>query len=373
MKDKIAYIFDERLQKECDRLPAVLKRASIVQDLITCYNLLSNENVSVISSTPASEDELKYFHSTAYVDFLKKINDVEDLDLFDEQQLEFGLGYDCPLLPRLYDLIRILVGGSLTAAKLLGAGTYNIAINWCGGWHHAQRNEAEGFCYINDVVIAIQKLTETFSRILYIDLDIHHGNGVQNAFELSKKVLTLSFHKVSPGFYPGTGLLDDVGCLGGKYYSLNVPLQEGCSNKTYLRYFTTIFPRIMEAFQPSALVIQCGADVINGDPIGKFNVTPEGLQICVQQILDFKLPTLFLGGGGYNFANTARYWTILTSIILQTKLNNDIPDDSKYFTKYEPTYELQIDEGNQKDCNTEKYIDEVIAVLLSYCDFIQNS
>lgn len=114
-------------------------QASIVQDLINCYNLLSNENVSVIPCTPASEDELKYFHTTAYIDFVKKVNDVEDLDLFDEEQLEFGLGYDCPLLPRLYDLIKTLAGSSLTAAKLLVDGTYNIAINWCGGWHHAQR------------------------------------------------------------------------------------------------------------------------------------------------------------------------------------------------------------------------------------------
>lgn len=220
MVKKVGYIFDEKLKLECDRLPAVKNRvtifrlillvyrffkfafylqASMVHDLITSYKLLNGENVSVIESKPATEDELKYFHATSYLDFLKNANDSDDLSLFDDEQVEFGLGYDCQLLPKTYDLIKTIAGGSLTAAKLLNRGDCNVVINWFGGWHHAQRyfffiiprsalyfnnfrDEAEGFCYVNDIVIAIQELTKNFGKILYIDFDIHHGKQIEHNF-----------------------------------------------------------------------------------------------------------------------------------------------------------------------------------------------
>ncbi|KAK4886153.1 hypothetical protein RN001_002424 [Aquatica leii] len=366
MNRNVIYIYDNILCKEIDKLPFVLGRASVVTDLVLSYNLLSC-NVQVIACTPATHDELKEFHSSAYLDFIKEHNDDKYCD---EDEVEFGLNYDCPFLPSLYDLIQLIAGSTVTAVKLLCNAKCDIAINWFGGWHHAQRDEAEGFCYVNDVVIGIQLLTKSFPRVLYVDLDVHHGNGVQNAFEFSKKVLTLSFHKHSPGFYPGSGNLKEVGCYNGKYYSLNVPLLEGCNNETYLKCFTKIFPRVFEAYKPSALVVQCGGDCINEDPVGQINLTPKAMGDCVTAILKCKLPTLFLGGGGYNIPNTARYWTYLTSLILDKPLGDEIPDCSEYFTKYGPSYELHIDEGKQKDYNTCEYIDNVISTVLNYCNLI---
>ncbi|KAJ3658656.1 hypothetical protein Zmor_010382 [Zophobas morio] len=369
---KIVYIYSDNLRKQCDRIPTMLNRASVVQDLISSYEIMSSKKLLIVQSLDATEEELKLFHSSDFIDFMKRINDSDEFEKYEDEQEEFGLGYDCPILDKHYDFVKTLAGGSLTAAKILARGKCHVAINWFGGWHHAQRDSAAGFCYVNDIVLAIQKLTETFNKILYVDLDIHHGDGVQNAFEFSKKILTLSFHKLMPGFFPGTGRLEDCGSCKGKYYSINVPVLEGVSDTTFLKFFITVLPRVMEAFQPEALVVQCGADSLNGDEIGQSNLTLKSVGECIKKILEYRKPTLFCGGGGYNFANTARLWTYLTSIIVEQDIDNDIPDSSEFFTNYGPTYELHIDTGNQKDLNTDKYISEVVGTVSSYCVFIQN-
>ncbi|XP_063237898.1 histone deacetylase 8-like [Bacillus rossius redtenbacheri] len=297
-----------------------------------------------------------------YIAFLEGVNDSSDLEKHEEEQLEFGLGYDCPLFDRLYDFARIVVGSSVSAAKLLVDGSASVAINWCGGWHHAQRDEAEGFCYVNDIVIAIHKLLKKFDQILYIDLDVHHGNGVENAFSCTNKVFTLSLHKYEPGFYPGTGSISDVGCGKGKYYTANVPLKDGIRDDLYFTVFDSVSSKVFSAFRPKAVVVQCGADCLSKDPLGTFNLTPRGLGRCVQRVLSWGLPTLFLGGGGYNFANTARCWTYLTSVIVGWEIPPDIPDHM-CFLKYGPDFELHIVPGNRTDCNTKEYIDSIVEII----------
>lgn len=167
-------------------------KASLVHNLIKCYKLLENQELETYPSENATEDELKYFHSSSYINFLKKVYKTEENDDFEEEELEYGLSYDCSLVERTYDVVKTIGGSSLTAAKLLLENKCDVCINWCGGWHHAQRylnlilqleillnpafrDSAEGFCYVNDVVLAIQKMTEKFEKILYIDLDVHHG------------------------------------------------------------------------------------------------------------------------------------------------------------------------------------------------------
>ena len=119
------------------------------------------------------------------------------------------------------------------------AGTVDVAVNFCGGWHHAQRDQASGFCYVNDCVLAILELQKRFKRVLYIDLDIHHGDGVENAFAFSRKVFTLSFHKCEEGYFPGTGSVNDIGLGGGRFYTCNVPLKDGASDQTFIKVFET--------------------------------------------------------------------------------------------------------------------------------------
>lgn len=112
-----------------------------------------------------------------------------------------------------------------------------MAVNWCGGWHHAERDKAAGFCYINDIVIGIQRLTTRFSRILYVDLDVHHGDGVENAFSSTRRVFTLSFHQRELGFFPGSGDVNSTGFGAAKGFACNFPFKQFISGRKYAKYF----------------------------------------------------------------------------------------------------------------------------------------
>ncbi|XP_066992065.2 histone deacetylase 8 isoform X2 [Anabrus simplex] len=325
--------------------------------------------MTVLPSRPASLQEINAFHSLPYIEHLQKINDCTDLEELEDESEEFGLGYDCPLLERLYNYVELIAGASISAAEALVDGSATIAINWCGGWHHAQRDEAEGFCYVNDIVLGIHKLHEAFKRVLYIDLDVHHGDGVENAFACSPSVLTLSFHKHEPGFYPGTGGLNDVGFGKGRYYSINVPLEDGIRDDLYCYIFDSVVLKVWAAYRPQAVVVQCGADGLNEDPMGTFNLTPVGLGRCVKRILSWEVPTLFLGGGGYNLPNVARCWTYLTAVILGRDIPSSIPEHENLL-QYGADFELDIEPGYRRDNNSKKSLEAIIQTISDHLDHI---
>lgn len=215
----------------------------MVHELIHAYKL--TESMKCIKPRPATEDELASIHSGYYLDYLKTEctaestmanSDDSDTSDVDDEQLNYGLGYDCPKIKNLWNFTKIIAGGSITAADLLLNGT-EIAINWCGGWHHAQRDEAEGFCYINDIAVAIQRLRSRFQRVLYVDLDVHHGNGVENCFAYTKRVFTVSFHQFHAGFFPGTGMVSDCGFGNGKGYCVNFPFKAHIRGEIFVKYF----------------------------------------------------------------------------------------------------------------------------------------
>ena len=143
--------------------------------LLSSYGLL--RGISVIIPCQAKTEELQWFHSKDYLDFCDKASEVEDSESSEE---EFGLSYDCPLIPDMSDLIKWIAGGSMSAAKSLATGSCKVAMNWGGGWHHSQRDQASGFCYVNDIVLAIHTLRKVYDKVLYIDLDIHHGKDYLN-------------------------------------------------------------------------------------------------------------------------------------------------------------------------------------------------
>lgn len=132
----------------------------------------------------------------------------------------------------LYEFCQLSSGGSVAAAVKLNKQAADIAVNWAGGLHHAKKSEASGFCYVNDIVLAILELLKYHQRVLYIDIDIHHGDGVEEAFYTTDRVMTVSFHKYGE-YFPGTGDLRDIGAGRGKYYSLNFPLRDGIDDHCY--------------------------------------------------------------------------------------------------------------------------------------------
>ncbi|KAH0830169.1 hypothetical protein J3R83DRAFT_1518 [Lanmaoa asiatica] len=211
----------------------------------------------------------------------------------------------------MYDFCRMYAGASLAGARKLCAGACDTAINWSGGLHHAKRGEASGFCYVNDIVLAILELLRHHPRVLYVDIDIHHGDGVELAFYHSNRVMTVSFHKYTGEFFPGTGKLDDNGANLGKHFCLNVPLQDGIDDEMYLTMFKTVVEDTVTAFRPTAIVLQCGADSLGCDRLGAFNLSIAAHGECVNFVRKFNVPF--------------RCWTYETAVLVGAEIPDELP------------------------------------------------
>ncbi|KAK9393686.1 histone deacetylase 8 [Crotalus adamanteus] len=352
------YVYGAEYVARCDALCKVPRRASMVHALLEAYSLL--KHMRVVQPRPATMEEMAAFHTDAYLQHLQQVSEEGNEDHPDSA--EFGLGYDCPASQGVFEYAAAIGGATLTAARCLAEKKCRVAINWAGGWHHAKKDEASGFCYLNDAVLGILELRRKFDRVLYADLDLHHGDGVEDAFSFTSKVMTVSLHKFAPGFFPGTGDVTEVGFGRGRYYSINVPLQDGIKNETYYQICEVVLKDVYAAFCPEAVVLQLGADTIAGDPMCAFNLTPEGIGKCLNYVLQWQLPTLILGGGGYHLANTARCWTYLTGVVLGKTLPSEIPDH-EFFTEYGPDYVLEITPSCRPDRNEPQRIREILSCV----------
>lgn len=175
-------------------------------------------------------------------------------------------------------------------------------------------------------------------RVLYIDIDIHHGDGVQEAFYRSNRVLTVSFHKFGDHFFPGTGDVTETGLNEGKYFSLNVPLQDGIDDQSYVQLFKDVMGPTINTFQPSVIVLQCGADSLGLDRLGSFNLSIKAHGECVGFIKQFNLPLLVVGGGGYRQSSVSRCWTYETSVLAGVSISPTLP--TTLYNGYFPGMEL---------------------------------
>ncbi|KAJ3426335.1 histone deacetylase [Anaeramoeba flamelloides] len=326
-------------------------RIPMTNELIKGYNL--TKKMKILRPSRSSVEQITRFHTDEYINFLSKAtpNNIED---FHTQRLRFNVGEDTPIFEGVFDFCQISAGGSIGGAVLLNHNKTDIAINWAGGLHHAKRGECSGFCYVNDIVLGILELLKYHQRVLYIDIDIHHGDGVEEAFYTTDRVMTCSFHKYGNGFFPGTGQIDDLGHGKGKSYSINFPMDEGMDDKSYVEYFKKTIDAIMAFFQPNAVVIQCGADSLTGDRLGCFNLTLKGHGECVSHVRSFNTPLLVLGGGGYTIRNVSRCWAYETSLLIDGyKLPNELPTN-KYQYYYSPDYQLNIQSSYMKNLNSKK-------------------
>jgi histone deacetylase 1/2 len=224
-------------------------RLRMTHQLLLAYGLY--RKMEVYKPKLGSEHQMQRFHSEDYVEFLKRISP-DNMKQFSSQMQKFNVGEytDCPVFDGLYEFCATYTGCSIDGAVKLNHGLTDIAINWSGGLHHAKKMEASGFCYINDIVLAILELLKYHPRVLYIDIDIHHGDGVEEAFYTTDRVMTVSFHKYGD-FFPGTGDIRDVGVKTGKYYSVNVPLQEGIDDQSYETVFKPVMEKVMEMYRPT--------------------------------------------------------------------------------------------------------------------------
>ena len=267
--------------------------------------------MNVYEPHTASLGEICTFHSPEYIEYMENISKVDN-----KNNKPYSIGEtDCPIFEGMLTFSQISAGGSIDGARLINQGEADIAINWGGGLHHARKLEASGFCYVNDIVLGALELLKQHDRVLYIDIDVHHGDGVEEAFYVDNRVMTLSFHRYGD-FFPGTGSITDTGEGEGKNYAMNVPMKKGIDDESYSYIFNTITKSVFDYYRPSAVILQCGADSLCYDKLGDFNLTLKGHGQCVEFVKSFNLPILLLGGGGYTVENVARCWTYETALCL---------------------------------------------------------
>ncbi|WRX33116.1 Histone deacetylase domain - like 9 [Theobroma cacao] len=344
-------------------------RLCMTHHLVLAYDL--HKKMEIYRPHKAYPVELAQFHSADYVEFLHRITP-DTQHLFSNELARYNLGEDCPVFENLFEFCQIYAGGTIDAARRLNNQLCDIAINWAGGLHHAKKCEASGFCYINDLVLGILELLKYHARVLYIDIDVHHGDGVEEAFYFTDRVMTVSFHKYGDMFFPGTGDVKDIGEREGKFYAINVPLKDGIDDTSFTRLFKTIISKVVEMYQPGAIVLQCGADSLAGDRLGCFNLSIDGHAECVRIVKKFNLPLLVTGGGGYTKENVARCWTVETGVLLDTELPNEIPEN-EYIKYFAPECLLNIPNGHIENLNSKSYISTIKMQVLENLRCIQHA
>ena len=301
--------------------PFDISRAGKIRKVLNSMGLLSGNGRSEITPVRPQKTVIEKFHSARYMEVLK----TADKGHLDIEALNMGIGTpDCPIFKGMYDCAVLACGGTLTAANLILSGSANAAFNPSGGFHHAGPECASGFCYINDVAIACMVLAEEKKRVLYLDVDVHHGDGVQDAFYDRSDVMTISFHESPKTLFPGTGFEDKIGTGQGKGYCVNVPLPTGTYDEAYMKAFKTLAVPLIEAYNPDVIIFELGADALAGDPLAHLCLTNNVYADIINLLMRFDKPILMTGGGGYNIDNPVRAWALAWSILCGADSSQDM-------------------------------------------------
>lgn len=311
---KSAFIYSFELEKfhYPPEHPFNTIRARRTREILNSMGLLSGDGRMEVAPIPAERVVLKKFHSARYLHALKNASEGR----WDNEAFYMGIGTsDCPVFEGLYEYALLACGATLVAAKLILEGEADAAFNPSGGYHHAGPEKASGFCYINDVALACTVLAEAGKKVLYLDVDVHHGDGVAYAFYDRSDVMTISFHQDPRTLFPGTGFADEIGTGAGKGYCVNVPLPIGTYDQAYMKAFEAIVPPLASAYKPDVIVFELGADALAGDPLANLRLTNNVYAEIIEQLLGFGKPILMTGGGGYNLDNTVRAWALAWSVL----------------------------------------------------------
>ncbi|MDH7568169.1 MAG: acetoin utilization protein AcuC [Armatimonadota bacterium] len=295
------------------------RRLTATRQLMEAYGLLARPEVQVVDAPLATEAEVLMVHTREYYDTVAALSGDESRC----RPWDHGFSStDNPAFRGMLEASLRYTGASLQAARLVSAGQVPRAFNPAGGLHHAKPDRASGFCIFNDAAIAIADLLHRHQRVLYLDLDAHHGDGVQYVFYDSPRVMTISMHESGRFLFPGTGAPSERGVGDGAGYSVNIPLHPGTRDETFWRVFHTLVPPLVESFDPEVVVVQVGVDTHALDPLAHLELSVDGILRVVRAIRDWNRPLVALGGGGYNVDVVARAWTLVLACLAEV----DLPD-----------------------------------------------
>lgn len=296
-------------------------RAGMVRERLESMHLLDGPEKAVVVPRQANREVLEWFHTPAYLDAMERA----DAGEFELSMLSMGLGTgDCPVFRGMLDYASLAAGATVTGAEEILAGRAKIAFNPSGGYHHAFSDRAGGFCYINDIVLGCMRLTREGRRVLFLDIDVHHCDGVQAAFYERADVMTISTHQDGRTLFPGTGFADETGRGDGTGYSVNFPLPVGTYDEIFLTVIRKGVLPLIHAYDPDVIVLEVGADTLAGDPLAGLALTNNVYVEVINLLLAFGKPILATGGGGYNVENTVRAWALVWTALCGEQSAHDL-------------------------------------------------
>jgi acetoin utilization protein AcuC len=337
-------------------------RIRLTMELATELGVLTEPAVTMVSPAPATDGELETVHDAEYVEAVRHAGRAL------EPNLRFGLGTeDDPVFEGMHEAAALVVGATLAAAQVVwpgvaggsssrpggdggrespmpggagGSSPRNVtvhAVNVAGGLHHAMRGSASGFCVYNDLAVAIKWLLAAGAeRVAYVDLDVHHGDGVQAAFYDDPRVLTISLHEHPATLFPGTGLPGEIGTGPGTGYAVNVALPAGTGDAGWLRAFDAVVPPLLRAFKPVLLVSQHGCDTHALDPLANLELSVDAQRAAAMMLHDLAHELcdgrwLLTGGGGYALVQVVpRTWTHLLAIAAGAPVEPEMPTPAEW-------------------------------------------
>ncbi len=341
-------------------------RVKLTYDLIKSKKILNNEIVRQVPARMASREEILLFHDDRYVKLVEQYSR-KGSGLFD-------MG-DTPAFKGCYEATRLVAGASLVASEMVMTNELSHAFNPSGGLHHAHPERASGFCIFNDPAIVIAYLKSRFQvkRLVYLDIDAHHGDGVMYGYYDDASVLDIDFHQDGRSLFPGTGFPDETGERDARGLKINVPLPPSTGDQAYIAAFKKLVPPLIRNYRPEIILVQCGADGHAEDRLAQLRLTThtysaiiEEMHHLAHELCDGKF--LLYGGGGYTLGNVPRVWTTAFATLAGIKLTDEIPrewsNEFKDTAEENPPSSL-FDTPTVDTEETQTHIDKVLAELRS--------
>jgi acetoin utilization protein AcuC len=326
---RLAYVYgDEFLKYDFGPgHPLTPIRLKLTYELSRAKGLIDNQNITVLPPRVATEEEVRLFHAEEYISLVKQ------LSKSGHGSLDLG---DTPAFKGVYEASAMTVGATLDAVDAVMSGQADHGMNISGGLHHAHEDRASGFCVFNDPAIAIAYLKKKhhLERIMYFDMDAHHGDGVMYGFYADAGVLDVDLHEDGRYLFPGTGFTFETGEKGAEGLKINIPVLPGTGDGPYLLAFKEVAPALVRAYKPEFIIVQCGADSHADDMLAHLRLTTRTYEEIITTLhgLAHEVASgriVAVGGGGYNPANVARCWTLIAASLLEAHPTNDVPDEWK--------------------------------------------
>ena len=333
MNDRVGLVRcpEARIYDHGPQHPLRPERVLLTWELIDAYRIGEGSGVVSLGAEAADDATLLMVHTAEFIDATKRAGAGEE-----GSWTRFGYGPgDNPIFDRMHEAGALVVGASLAAARAVWTGEVAHAFNAAGGLHHAMPARASGFCVYDDPAVAIAwLLAQGAERIAYVDVDVHHGDGVQAIFYDDPRVLTVSIHQYAPelGFFPGTGGLTERGGPGAEGTAVNIPLPPGISDVAWLEAFRTVVPEAVRRFHPDVLVTQLGCDTHHTDPLAHMRLTTGAYRETAKELHALAHATsdgrwVATGGGGYQWARVVpRAWTIYFAEMADVQVPDQIPE-----------------------------------------------